>query len=309
MSEMNKETKKNDNIIINNYYCFPFDKLKEYYKNSFSPLIYAINQANNINKDLLIKKSDDLENKNNKFNNGKIVKEINFYINDDKSSINEEKSSIDMAKTKDLSIEIKPEKELKFLTKKKFFKIDTKNKKGRKPKHSMVYSYHTKFSNDNILRKIKVKFIHKTINYINNIILTKYNNKIDVLKPLKGKISQNNGINFNKKLINSKLKDIFSIYEINGKFKLYQNNYNKSVIDKIYNENIKELIDIFEMTFLQVFVIFRDLNETQKLNGLEKIDTVIREIKLKDNNSEYINKFTNVVNYFENYYLNKIARK
>jgi hypothetical protein len=214
-----------------------------------------------------------------------------------------------MAKTKDLSIEIKPEKELKFLTKKKFFKIDTKNKKGRKPKHSMVYSYHTKFSNDNILRKIKVKFIHKTINYINNIILTKYNNKIDVLKPLKGKISQNNGINFNKKLINSKLKDIFSIYEINGKFKLYQNNYNKSIIDKIYNENIKELIDIFEMTFLQVFVIFRDLNETQKLNGLEKIDTVIREIKLKDNNSEYINKFTNVVNNFENYYLNKIARK
>ena len=309
MSEMNKETKKNDNIIINNYYCFPFDKLKEYYKNSFSPLIYALNQTNNINKDLLIKKSDDLENKNNKFNNGKIVKEINFYINDDKSSINEEKSSIDMAKTKDLSIEIKPEKELKFLTKKKFFKIDTKNKKGRKPKHSMVYSYHTKFSNDNILRKIKVKFIHKTINYINNIILTKYNNKIDVLKPLKGKISQNNGINFNKKLINSKLKDIFSIYEINGKFKLYQNNYNKSVIDKIYNENIKELIDIFEMTFLQVFVIFRDLNETEKLNGLEKIDTVIREIKLKDNNSEYINKFTNVVNNFENYYLNKIARK
>ena len=309
MSEMNKETKKNDNIIINNYYCFPFDKLKEYYKNSFSPLIYALNQTNNINKDLLIKKSDDLENKNNKFNNGKIVKEINFYISDDKSSINEEKSSIDMAKTKDLSIEIKPEKELKFLTKKKFFKIDTKNKKGRKPKHSMVYSYHTKFSNDNILRKIKVKFIHKTINYINNIILTKYNNKIDVLKPLKGKISQNNGINFNKKLINSKLKDIFSIYEINGKFKLYQNNYNKSVIDKIYNENIKELIDIFEMTFLQVFVIFRDLNETQKLNGLEKIDTVIREIKLKDNNSEYINKFTNVVNNFENYYLNKIARK
>ena len=173
----------------------------------------------------------------------------------------------------------------------------------------MVYSYHTKFSNDNILRKIKVKFIHKTINYINNIILTKYNNKIDVLKPLKGKISQNNGINFNKKLINSKLKDIFSIYEINGKFKLYQNNYNKSVIDKIYNENIKELIDIFEMTFLQVFAIFRDLNETEKLNGLEKIDTVIREIKLKDNNNEYINKFTNVAMNFENYYLNKIARK
>jgi hypothetical protein len=309
MSEMNKEKKNLDNIIINNYYCFPFDKLKEYYKNSFSPLIYALNQTNNINKDILIKKSDDLGNKSNKFNNGKIVKEINFYINDDKSSINEEKSSIDMAKTKDLSIEIKPEKELKFLTKKKFFKIDTKNKKGRKPKHSMVYSYHTKFSNDNILRKIKVKFIHKTINYINNIILTKYNNKIDVLKPLKGKISQNNGINFNKKLINSKLKDIFSIYEINGKFKLYQNNYNKSVIDKIYNENIKELIDIFEMTFLQVFVIFRDLNETQKLNGLEKIDTVIREIKLKDNNNEYINKFTNVAMNFENYYLNKIARK
>ena len=67
--------------------------------------------------------------------------------------------------------------------------------------------------------------------------------------------------------MNSKLRNILSSNEINGKFKLFDKYYNKNVIDTIYNENIKELIDIFEMTFFDVFKIFRDKNETEKLIG------------------------------------------
>ena len=300
MSEIKDEI-ENHPTIVNNYIYIPSDKIKDFY--SVFSSFYKINQINIFNKELSIKQTENFEIKN---NNGKNIEEINIRINDtNDTNIKIEENNL---KPTDLTVEINNEKKPKFLVNKNG--LNNKKKKGRKPKHLiMINSYHTKFSHDNILRKIKVKFFRKITNYINSIIISKYRNKINVLKPLKGKISQNNSINFNQILIKSKLKDIFLTYEINGKFKSFEKNYNKDIINKIYNENIKELIDILEMTFLEVFIIFRDLNETEKLKGFEKRDSVIREIKIKDNNKEYIDKLTKVIMNFEHYYLNKIARK
>ena len=248
-----------------------------------------------------------------------IINEINFNINKENKNKTINKD-INLETTKEITIEKKGEKEEnneflekeennEFLSKKRFFNIDIKKKTGRKPKILGSISYHTKFSTDNILRKIKVKFFHKIINYLNSIIISKYRTKINTLKNLKGDISQNNTINFNKQLLNSKLKDIFLNNKINGKFKIYESSYNKTIIEKIYKENIQELIDILEITFLDAFKIFRDKNEVQKLNGLEKLDIVIEEIKRKDNNEDYIKKFREIAMNFENNYLNKEARK
>ena len=63
------------------------------------------------------------------------------------------------------------------------------------------------------------------------------------------------------------------------------------------------------MTFFEVFKIFRDLNDTQKLIGFEKIDSVIREMSVKELDEKYIDKFRNAVMNFEKYYYNKVARK
>ena len=237
-------------------------------------------------------------------NNEYDEKKINFEVNGNNiDKYNYNISSID--NTKDITIEISGDEDNnKFLSKKRFLLINTRNKIGRLPKNSLYIGYHTKFSHDNILRKVRVKFFHKLINYINSIILSKYRN-IPVLKPLKGKVSQDNTIDFNKKLLNTKLKDIFLNYEINGKFKLYERFYNKKIIEKIYEENIQELIDILEITFLDAFNIFRNKIKDQKLNGLEKIDTVLEDIKLKENDEEYINKFREIVMNFEKYYFNR----
>ena len=61
------------------------------------------------------------------------------------------------------------------------------------------------------------------------------------------------------------------------------------------------------MTFLEVFDIFRNSNENQQLNGLEKLDTIINEIELKEekNDDDYINKFKDVVKDFEKFNFNK----
>ena len=64
------------------------------------------------------------------------------------------------------------------------------------------------------------------------------------------------------------------------------------------------------MTYLDVFKVFRDYsNDIGKLVGLQKLDSVIREIELKENDDEYINKFKNVAMKFESYYNEKLSRR
>jgi hypothetical protein len=208
-------------------------------------------------------------------------------------------------KSEMLSIEIK---NVDAPNKKQYFIINDKKRIGRKPKSSNIRAVHTKFSYDNILRKIKVKFVHKLINYINKIILAKYSKRVKLLKKLTGSISQNNTIKYNQKLLKSRLKEIFIDNEINGKYKLVDKDYNQKVIEKIYEENITELIEILETTFLDAFNIFRDIKCTQKLVGFEKIDKVIDEMNLKEKNEEYINKFRDVVMNFEKHYFEKNGR-
>ena len=237
-----------------------------------------------------------------KENDEEIPHSLNFQTNEEKIDI-----TIAESKTKEMtSIEIPKEK--KFLIKKRYFNVNSKKKTGRKPKYPVSNIEHTKYSDDNILRKIKVKFLQKLIKYINGKINPKYIGIVKLLKPLKGEISQDNTINFNRQLMDSKLKDIFSNNEINGKFKLCEKDYNKNVIDEIYKNNIQEIINIFELTFLEAFNIFRGTNENE-FTDFEKLNTVLEELKLKENDNEYVNKFKEVVMGFENYYLQKKARK
>ena len=316
---MSEESKKN--VTIYNYYYIinkdqgQFENIKSLFSTSnlFTPNII------NFCKTSTTFQKKEFTNSEPIYKNEEIINEINFNINKENKNKTINKD-INLETTKEITIEKKGEKEEnneflekeennEFLSKKRFFNIDIKKKTGRKPKILGSISYHTKFSTDNILRKIKVKFFHKIINYLNSIIISKYRTKINTLKNLKGDISQNNTINFNKQLLNSKLKDIFLNNEINGKFKIYESSHNKTIIENIYKENIQELIDILDITFLDAFKIFRDKNEVQKLNGLEKLDTVIEEIKSKDNNEDYIKKFREIAMNFENNYLNKEARK
>ncbi len=60
------------------------------------------------------------------------------------------------------------------------------------------------------------------------------------------------------------------------------------------------------MTFLEAFQIFRDSHEIEKLNGLEKLDNVIEDLKNNDKeDDEYIYKFKIIAMNFEKYYLDK----
>ena len=294
-------------MIINNIFCFLLGDLKTNIdKNQKNSLFQPIH-GNHLVQSFLTKKRKGPENKiiisDEKLDNQKLDiifedKNINFenkILFEDTKDTNSEKSNREN-NNKGQSI---------FKVKKLHFEMAKKSKKGRKTISSKVKGIHTKFSYDNILRKIKVKFFKKLIHCINNIILLKYHSKIKTLIPLEGKISQNNGINFNSELLNVKIKDLFLNFGISRKFKNSKNDYNKEVIQKIYEENLTEIIELLEMTFLEVFSIFRSPNKAKNLFGLESLDQVIEEIKDKEKDDEYIDMFRNIAMNFEKYYFKK----
>ncbi len=294
--------------VINYYFITSKDleELKKFFLSNKIPFT-----SNNI-----IQKNDTIQNTN--ITN--IIKNENTkpdFINNNKientqksMKENEEKKTLSTDPDEKVAVEIPDEKESDcVVNKKNMFFVNKKRKTGRKLKSSnyKVEREHTKYYKDNISRKIKVKFFKKVREYINRIILSKYSDKIKTLLPLNGAISKNHNIEFNYKLLNTKLKDIFSTNQISGKCTNYDKFYDKKVVETIYNLNIKELIDILEMTFIEVFNIYRNLNETEKLVGLEKYDSVIKELKLKEED-DYIDEFERVTMNFEETYL-KTPRK
>lgn len=284
-------------IVMNNSNEIP-SNLKEIIKNKSSTPIFQPFQDNYFIKTFLSKKRKISE-------NSIIIKEedtkkSDSELSDDKKNINVEKNK--QIKNSNCIIEIPDEN----LSKKKVF--------GRKPNSLLekpVIGTHTKFSEDNILRKIKIKFFTNLVKYLNSIII-KYKDEYNInpLFKIEPKVNHNNTINFNIFLLNSKLKDIFSNFEISVKFTKFEKDYNKKVINSIYDSKITELIDILEMTFLEVFKIFRENNNgDEKLKGLSRFDEIIQEIKGKENNDDYIIKFIDVAKNYENYYFNKTPRK
>ena len=292
--------------VINNYFIITPEQLKRLFSSNNIPFMFnKINQGNysiqnTANINFQINETPKIEANINSNKDEKTKTTLNSEEREEKKTSSSEKEKL----LEEIPDENIPNSEVK---KDKFF-IQKKRKKGRKQKDSNYKGEHTKYYHDNIFRKIRVKFWKNITKYINNIIKSKYKSKIKVLIPLSGKIAQNNTVNFNYNLFNTKLKDIFISNEINGKFTNYDKSYNESVINEIYKENIQELINILEMTFLDVFKIFRDVNEKEKLVGFEKFDTVIKELKSKEKD-DYIAKLEKDIMEFENFYLKHRAKK
>ena len=241
---MNDEEKKS--IIINNYFYISNENIKEFMKKGQAFPLGSIQKNISIQNFFLNKKREN-------FDTRIVNQEIDNVNKDIDNKADKYNIPIKNNKNKHNIVQINQIKNNKIILKENNFKINNNKKPGRIPKSSLNKGYHTKFSHDNILRKIKVKFFNKLVKYINNLILLKYKNKVKFLKPLISNISQNNKKSFNRELISKKLKDVFSTFKINGKYKLFDENYNKIVIKNIYDNNITELIDILEMTLLEIF--------------------------------------------------------
>ena len=203
----------------------------------------------------------------------------------------------------------------------KYFNIKKVNKKvGRLEKKlkKLIKGKHDKFSQDNIIRKIKAYFQNNILNYINkkyDIYLESINQKrcIKFIQKISPDESRNINKNDNLYWFSSKLKDVFST-NLSLRYSLYNSDYNKRQIDKLYKEaKIQNIIDIFEKTIREMYEIY--VNNI-KLDGFETLEDNLKNLQNKmekegeeENIEEYLKKYKHIAQNLEQIFKEKIGRK
>ena len=121
--------------------------------------------------------------------------------------------------------------------------IKTENSKkkncGRKNKDSQDKGEHNKYSEDNIMRKIKSYFF----SYLHENLNDKFNNKKYQFLKLNPLISENLKKDFNEELMKKTIKELYMNSPISGKFRKQKKEnpyYNKKIIEIIENQSNNE---------------------------------------------------------------------
>ena len=237
------------------------------------------------------------------------TKELNF----DKDINNEKEDNTILDKKFVENIQWK-ERE-KILSKRPF-----KEKKdlGRKKKEYEGLGLHNKFSDDNIIRKVKNAILQNTRIFINSKIKTIYeykNNKFSKRKELlKMKKSQpiSSRVDYNKNFLEKNLGEIFSD-NISSKYIQYPSSHNKKLIESLINDEDEQKRKIFNaifnfnLTFLDCLNHFRGSKIIEELKGLNNLEEYLKRAKIiKD--KEYCTIFKYFVNNFEKIIMDKKSR-
>ena len=330
----------NDDYSIYSESSFPFDSnnifkinLSDYDKYFFNN--YYDDTCFNLNKISFLDNNIEYEKTNtNILLNKKIKREENIEINNniisrdennnysDKFVIFGKLGEINNFNDKKISININQNEERKNIKKNnsKF------GRKTQKEKDKGEKGNHTRDSEDNKIRKIKSFFGKSLYLFIKN----SFKEKTDLLKL---EIGINNDLkkDFNQKLFNTTLKDIYMKSNISEKYIHKDQNFNENLIKKIYTENKEiEVIKILNLTYGEAFDIFRrkikkneyinpnlekkiegtNILDNNKFNDIENlIKKIYKDEKNKnDNIEEYINDIINLCLNYEEWFSRKMGR-
>ena len=184
-------------------------------------------------------------------------------------------------------------------------KKETKSFLGRKTKGDNEEREHSKFKEDNQMRKIKSYFLKYIPDYVNSSLSFVHKRFLKIDK----KVNQELKKDFNVELMDKKLKDIFIEFPICGRYSEAKNgeNHNAELIKEIYENNEEtEAIEKLEQTYIQVLDCFRK-------NNLEKFrdDILNKEIKNGEKESRakmYVNQLVKLLFNYESWFTDKSAR-
>ena len=179
-------------------------------------------------------------------------------------------------------------------------KIDEKHNKKAK---------HNKFSQDNIIRKIKTQSLDFLVKKLNSCIKFRSGK----FRPLNKKMKERLKRDENLELLNKKISDILSNTKMN-KISEKRRKSNKKLIKKIYNENIEiEVINILSMTFQDFLNDIRD-NYLEEFLYLIKEKEIKIQNKIKNKSKEYfdvesyMNLFKKLLFKYEGWFKDKKGR-
>lgn len=193
---------------------------------------------------------------------------------------------------------------------------NNKEKKlGRKTKSSENKTGgHDKFSDDNLIRKIKCILLDIISTFINSLLKVFYENNIgkgenrkELLKMNQSQIISSKA-DYNKDFLKKTLKIIFS-EKISSKYNKYDKKHNEKLIEKLLNEENEEIRynfeQIFNLTFLDCLEHIRGSNYINILNGLPALNDICEKF---GNDPDYVGKFKNYVEKFEDIIASKKVR-
>ena len=187
----------------------------------------------------------------------------------------------------------------KFLTK----------KKGRKKKSQEIIPeeenkekiVHSKFSNDNIKRRIKGLFNNYIVNLLNDLIKKKFRKtKIKFVK-MDIKNTKDIGIEFNRNLLSKPIKEI--IIDVSNKYQDLNNNKNCIKFIKEQKNN-EEIINLLNMSYKDIYSNYYLVSKDSE-NSFE----AHKEKVLETCGKEYLEKFVNNAEGFIDFFTNGKNRK
>ena len=187
-----------------------------------------------------------------------------------------------------------------------------KELRGRKRLRSPKRKTHGKDFKDNILDKIKSNLYHNSLELINKQLEEKYGEKYGQLKILDSKEIVTKNKQEKVCFLNLTLRELFSknvslIYKKQKDFPLY----NKNMINSIYDNNEFELIEIFNQKVKQMAKKYCENKEEIKddiFKDFKRIGDDIEQFKEEKKGQEYIDKYRNMAENFENI-INGITEK
>ena len=185
----------------------------------------------------------------------------------------------------------------------------SKNKKAEKKKSQEIIPeeenkekiVHSKFSNDNIKRRIKGLFNNYIINLLNDLIKKKFRKtKIKFVK-MDIKNTKDIGIEFNRNLLSKPIKEI--IIDVSNKYQDLNNNKNciKFIKEQKGNE---EIINLLNMSYKDIYSNYYLVSKDSE-NSFE----AHKEKVLETCGKEYLEKFVNNAEGFIDFFMNGKNRK
>ena len=192
-----------------------------------------------------------------------------------------------------------------------------KRNKSMIPKDNNIISdnnkvkVHDKYTNDNLIKKIKNLILKNLLDFINNKIYNSnigHRNSEKRLFSLKAQKIDTYNLYFD--FMKKNLKDIFS-QDISEKCSNHQKDHNKNIIDSLINDKdeIKKnyFNKLFSLTFGDCLKNFRGIKDIKELEGFKDFSSVKEQLSI-ENGEEYVNCFEEKMKNLEELICKKVKK-
>ena len=207
---------------------------------------------------------------------------------------------------------------LGLLKKKKIFEISKVNKKlGRLKKNSVIAGKHDKLAEDNIIRKIKRRFLENLRLYINKeyknyrLEKNKITNRKNWLKKINPKYTRVIKKNENLKLFSLKVYEVFSD-KLSIKYTSHNSDLNKRIIQNVLSTNetsrLKDILNTSIETFYERYISKERFGEFKTLeDDINELEKQMKESG-QENIKQYLTKYKDTAINLKNIFSKKLDR-